>query len=193
MEREFLLNWSVLVEEAVRRRKRLNMTQRQLASLARVSAPTVSRFEQNAKDIQLSSSLAILDALGLTDKRTLIFTDPASSYELSRGVTFWGEDADNHIRCRISREALDDHFSDGDRLRPEAAFRKYRPAIEALVRRKYLVGQAENDGTVLLDTTEIPLRVCAQHNGKNFNGIGEPRTGPLHGQETQPFFYKRDK
>lgn len=132
------------------------MTQRQLASLARVSAPTVSRFEQNAKDIQLSSSLAILDALGLTDKRTLIFTDPASSYDTSRGVTFWGEDADNRIRCRISREALDDHFSDGDRLRPEAAFRKYRPAIEALVRRKYLVGQAENDGTVLLDTTEIP-------------------------------------
>lgn len=133
------------------------MTQRQLASLANVSAPTVSRFEQNAKDIQLSSALAILDALGLTDRRTLVFTDPASSYDMSLGVTFWGEDADKRIRCRISREALDDHFSDGDRLRPQAAFKKYRPAIEALARRKYLVGQSEEDGTVLLRTDEIPF------------------------------------
>jgi transcriptional regulator with XRE-family HTH domain len=133
------------------------MTQRQLASLAKVSAPTVSRFEQNAKDIQLSSALAILDALGLTDRRTLVFTDPASSYAMSRGVTFWGEDGEKRMRCRISREALDDHFSEGDRLRPEAAFKKYRQAIEALARRKYLTGQAEDDGTVLLKTDDIPL------------------------------------
>lgn len=133
------------------------MTQRQLASLAKVSAPTVSRFEQNAEDIQLSSALAILDVLGLTDKRTLAFSDPASTYGISHGVTFWGEDGEKRIRCQISREALDDHFSDGDRLRPEAAFRKYRPAIETLARRKYLVGQAEPDGTVLLRTDDIPL------------------------------------
>lgn len=133
------------------------MTQRQLAALAKVSAPTVSRFEQNAKDIQLSSALAVLDALGLTDRRTLVFTDPASSYEMSRGVTFWGEDGGKRVRCRVSREALDDHFSDGDRLRPEAAFKKYRSAIEALARRKYLLGQREDDGTVLIRTEEIPL------------------------------------
>jgi hypothetical protein len=98
-----------------------------------------------------------VDALGLTDKRTLVFTDPASSYDMSRGVTFWGEDGEKRIRCRISREALDDHFADRDWLRPEAAFKKYRPAIEALVRRKYLIGQAEEDGTVLLKTDDIPL------------------------------------
>jgi hypothetical protein len=98
-----------------------------------------------------------VDALGLTDKRTLVFTDPASSYDMSRGVTFWGEDGEKRIRCRISREALDDHFADRDRLRPEAAFKKYRLAIEALVRRKYLIGQAEEDGTVLLKTDDIPL------------------------------------
>lgn len=135
------------------------MTQRQLAALAKVSAPTVSRFEQNAKDIQLSSALAILDALGLTDKRTLVFTDPASSYDMSRGVTFWGEDGEKHVRCRISREALDDHFSEGDKLRPEAAFKKYRTAIEALARRKYLVEQTEDDGMVLLRTGDIPLGI----------------------------------
>lgn len=135
----------------------MNITQRQLATIAQVSVPTVSRFEQNAKDIQLSSCLAILDALGLTDRRTLIFTDPSSSYDSSRGVTFWGKDGERNMRCRISREALDDHFSDGDRLRPEAAFTKYRNMIEGLMRRRYLTGQADDDGTVLLRTEDIPL------------------------------------
>ncbi|MBI1868551.1 MAG: DUF1488 family protein [Methylocystis sp.] len=132
----------------------MNLTQRQLAALAKVSAPTISRFEQNAKDIQLSSALAILGVLGMTDKRTLVFTDPASSYD-SRGVTFWGEDGVKPIRCRISREALDDHFSEGDKLRPEAAFKKHRPAIEALARRKYLLGQLESENTVVIATQDV--------------------------------------
>ena len=72
MEREFRLNWPLLVEEAVRRRHGLNLTQKQLAALAKVSTPTISRFEQNDKDIQLSSALAILDVLGMTEKRTLV-------------------------------------------------------------------------------------------------------------------------
>lgn len=133
----------------------MNLTQRQLAALAKVSAPTISRFEQNAKDLQLSSALAILDVLGLTDSRTLIFTDPDSSYDPSRGVTFWGDDGTKRIRCRISREALDDHFSEGDKLRPEAAFKKHRPSIEALARRKYLLGQLESEGSVLITTQDV--------------------------------------
>ena len=126
MERDVLLNWSALVEEAVRRRHRMNLTQKQLAALAEVSTPTVSRFEQNAKDIQLSSALAILDVLGMTDKRNMEFPDSESSYDRGKGVTFWGQDGSSRVRCRISREALDDHFSEGDRLRPEAAFKKHR-------------------------------------------------------------------
>ena len=133
----------------------MNLTQKQLAALAKVSTPTVSRFEQNAKDVQLSSALAILDVLGMTDKRTLVFTDPASSYDSSQGVTFWGEDGAHRVRCRISREALDDHFSEGDRLRPEAAFKKHRPEVEALARRKYLQGQQQPDGTVLITTQDL--------------------------------------
>jgi transcriptional regulator with XRE-family HTH domain len=133
----------------------MKLTQKQLASLANVSAPTVSRFEQNAKDIQLSSALAILDVLGMTDKRTLVFTDPASSYRHGVGVTFWGEDGGQPIHCRISYEALADHFSESDRLRPEAAFKKYRPQIEALARKKYLHGQHQPDGTVLIATEDL--------------------------------------
>ena len=132
----------------------MKLTQRDLAGLANVSTPTVSRFEQAAKDVQLSSALAILDALGMTDKRTLAFTDKEYSYD-STGVTFWGQDGTTRVRCRISREALDDHFSEGDRLRPQAAFEKHRGDIEGLARRKYLRGQLDSDKSVVIGTTEI--------------------------------------
>src|SRR5260221_4699295 len=122
MEREFQVNWTVLVEEAVRRRHGMKLTQQQLASLANVSTPTISRFEQADKNIQLSSVLAILDVLGMTDKRTLVFTDPSFSPDVSDAIVFWGQDGETRVRCRISREALDDHFSNRDRLRPAAAF-----------------------------------------------------------------------
>ena len=81
MEREFQINWPVLVEEAVRRRRGMRLTQKQLAALADVSTPTVSRFEQAEKDLQLSSMLAILDVLGMTDKRALVFVGDGSFQE----------------------------------------------------------------------------------------------------------------
>lgn len=133
----------------------MKLTQRDLAALAKVTAPTVSRFERAEKDIQLSSALAILEALGLTDKRTLTFPDQEYAYDAWAGVTFYGQDGPKRVRCRISREALDDHFSEGDRLRPEAAFKKHRAEIEALVRRKYLLDQTEPDGTVVIGTLEV--------------------------------------
>lgn len=133
----------------------MKLTQRELAALADVSTPTVSRFELAAKDVQLSSALAILDVLGMTDKRTLVFLDKEYSYDTSAGVTFWGQDGTTSVRCRISREALDDHFSDNDRLRPKAAFEKHRDEIEALARRKYLRGQLEPDKSVAIRTNEV--------------------------------------
>ena len=155
MEREFQINWAVLVEEAVRRRRRMNLTQLQLASLAKVSTPTISRFEQADKNIQLSSVLAILDVLGMTGKRTLVFTDPAPSFDAGDAAVFCGQDGETRVRCRIERAALDDHFSDRDRLRPQAAFKKYRSDIEALCRRKYLLGRTEPDGSVLIRTGDV--------------------------------------
>ncbi|MCK6452486.1 MAG: DUF1488 family protein [Alphaproteobacteria bacterium] len=133
----------------------MKLTQRQLAALAKVSAPTISRFERNEKDIQLSSALAILDAMGLTDKRTLEFPNRTHSYDSDAGVTFGGQDGSTKVRCQISREALDDHFTDGDRLRPEDAFKRHRDEIEALARRKYLQGRKEPDGSVLIRTLDI--------------------------------------
>jgi len=132
----------------------MRLTQKQMAALAKVSTPTVSRFEQSEKDIQLSSALAILDVLGMTDKRTLVFGDSDAKAE-AEGVTFFGQDGKTRVRCRVSREALDDHFSDGDRLRPEAAFKKHRTEIEALARRKYVLGRREPDGSVLIRTLDL--------------------------------------
>lgn len=155
MEREFRLNWTLLVEEAIRRRHGLNLTQKQLAALAKVSTPTVSRFEQDDEDIQLSSVLAILGVLGMTDKRTLVFPDKEFRDDFGIGVIFWGQEGDLRVRCVISRETLDDHFSDGDRLRPDVAFQKYRTEIVALARKKYILGQLEPDGSILIRTNEI--------------------------------------
>jgi transcriptional regulator with XRE-family HTH domain len=133
----------------------MKLTQRELAALAKVSTPTVSRFEQQAKDVQLSSALAILDVLGMTDKRTLVFSDGKFEYDTWKGVTFWGQDGKTRVRCQIAREALSDHFSEGDRLRPDVAFEKHRDEIEALARRKYLRGQLEPDKSILILTSEI--------------------------------------
>lgn len=123
--------------------------------LAKVSAPTISRFEQNAKDIQLSSVLQILEALGMTDKRTLIFPDQDYATDLADCIVFWGQDGEKRVKCRVSGEAIADHFSDRDRLRPKAVFEKHRADIEGQVRRKYLLGHLEPDGSVLLRTDDI--------------------------------------
>lgn len=68
MERDIRLNWQLLVEEAIRRRKEQKISQRRMAAIAGVSQPTVSRFEQQQKNIQLSSAMKILDVLGLVEK-----------------------------------------------------------------------------------------------------------------------------
>jgi transcriptional regulator with XRE-family HTH domain len=155
MERDIRLNWSLLVEEAIQRRRKMNLTQQQLAGLAKVSTPTVSRFEQAKKNVQLSSVLAILDVLGLTETTKLAFPDPDYRYDSAEGVTFWGQDGNVRVRVKISREALDDHFSERGRLRPEPAFEKHRGEIEAFARRKYWTGQREPDGSVLIRTLEL--------------------------------------
>src|SRR5258708_31222705 len=152
MERDFQINWPLLIEEAVRRRQRMRLTQRQLATLANVSTPTVSRFELAAKDVQLSSALAIFDVLGMTDKRTLSF-DEGATRDADDSMVFWGNDGETRVRFRISREALDDHFSGGDRLRPDTALSQHRRDIEELAQRKYLLGHRVPDVSVIYRTS----------------------------------------
>ena len=68
MDGNVRLDWSVFVEEAIKRRKQRGITQKQLAVLAGVSGPTVTRFERQEKNITLHSAFAILYMLGLLER-----------------------------------------------------------------------------------------------------------------------------
>jgi hypothetical protein len=89
-------------------------------------------------------------------RRGLVFPGTEHRADTTRDtIVFVGEDDGNAVRCMISREALDDHFSDGDRLAPEAAFLEHRAEIEALANRKYTLAQLEPDGSVLIRTGDL--------------------------------------
>lgn len=61
----FPIDWRLVVDEAVRRRKEEGHTQRSLAALAGVSVPTINAFEQGEITLRFERVVAILDALGL--------------------------------------------------------------------------------------------------------------------------------
>jgi transcriptional regulator with XRE-family HTH domain len=156
---QFQLNWPAIVEEAKQRRKAQKLTQQRLAMLAGVSTPTLSRFENGERDIQLSSIMHILGMLGMTDPRTLVFPEPREFYDSHREVVvFWGKAGDKagnkEIRCAISREALIDHYKD-DPKNLLKIFIHNRAAIEHEARRKYLANDLESDNTILIKTSDL--------------------------------------
>lgn len=155
MERKFRINWPAIVEEAKQRRKSQKLTQQRLATLAGVSTPTISRFENDEKDIQLSSVLNILGVLGMTDQRRLDFPEPKPIYLPDRMVVrFWGKDGDKRVICEIGRDALDDHYQ-GDGKDKLKVFQANQAAIEHEARRKYLDDRLELDGSVLIRTGDL--------------------------------------
>ena len=101
MERNLRLNWQALVEEARWRRKKLRLTQQRLAAVANVSTPTVSRLESGDKNIQLTSVLAILEVLGMTEHYALEFPEKREEYDFDRDIVlFSGRETEgrNHMR-----------------------------------------------------------------------------------------------
>jgi len=60
------LDWSEVVASAKRQRREMRLTQRRLAAIAGVSLPTVVKFEAG-QDIRISSALAILKVLNMTE------------------------------------------------------------------------------------------------------------------------------
>ena len=155
MERQFRINWQALVSEAKLRRKSQNLTQARLAKLAGVSTPTISRFESGQIDIQLPTVFNIFEVLGMLDKRSLTFPEPKVFYDSGRMVIkFVGQDSNKVIQCAISREALEDHFKLATQSELKV-FADNQARIEHEARRKYLLGQIESDGTVLVCSDDL--------------------------------------
>jgi hypothetical protein len=85
----------------------------------------------------------------------LTFPEPEGRYNFDRGVVvFWAHDGNRRVRCGISREALEDHFG-GDNRDLVEVFQEHRKEIEERVRHKYLAGDSERDGSVLIRTSEL--------------------------------------
>ena len=128
-----------------------------MAKFSKVSTPTISRFENGEKDIQLSSVLGILGVLGMVDERRLDFFSNKSAkypFEGREVVRFFGHDGDKQVICEISREALADHFG-GDTKTPEKAFEENHVAIEQEARRQYLNGKINEKGIVFISTMDL--------------------------------------
>ena len=100
-----VLDWDELVDQAVAIRKEEKISQRDLAALAGVTAPTVIKFEQKRTTIRVESALAILAVLGLAGRRTPtrgLVDELAELY--SEGVReIWNRP----VKSDADREALD--------------------------------------------------------------------------------------
>lgn len=59
------LNWRLLVDEALRRRKAEGLTQREHAALASVSVPTLAAFERGETTLTLAKAFDILRVVGM--------------------------------------------------------------------------------------------------------------------------------
>lgn len=124
--------------------------------LARVSAPTISRFESGSQDIELSSILNILKILGMVDQRNLTFPDkPYGEYDpIENNIIFWGNDGPKSIRCAISKEALRDHYKSKKHDLLKIYFENHS-SIEHEAVRKYLNNQLESDNYILIKTEDL--------------------------------------
>jgi len=90
------------------------------------------------------------------EQHDLTFLAPQEAFVPERDIVFfYGHDGEAWVRCAISREALDDHFHGGGMDKLEV-FRANREVIEQEVRRKYIAGDTEVDGSVLIRADDLP-------------------------------------
>jgi transcriptional regulator with XRE-family HTH domain len=83
-----LLNWKSLVQEAIRRRKAEKLTQREHASLAGVSIPTIVAFDRGEETLTLAKAFDILRVVGLIVARD---ESGAQRAFVSEALTRWRE------------------------------------------------------------------------------------------------------
>jgi len=90
------------------------------------------------------------------ERHDVTFPAPMESLVLGRDmVLFYGQDGEAVVRCLITGEALDNHFHGDGKDRLEV-FRANRQPIEQEVRRRYLAGDTELDGSILIRAGDLP-------------------------------------
>jgi hypothetical protein len=123
---------------------------------------------QSLGSIDASVRDQVLKAVGAT--RDIIpgldlrFGDTAARYlSDADAVEFLGEAANAPVRCAISREALEDHFS-ANGLDPKERLQKYREnrdEIHRLARAKYLKSPVEVEARVTITSADVSKLVAA--------------------------------
>src|SRR5216683_5630454 len=95
------------------------------------------------------------------ERHDLTFPDPKESFVHERDIVlFYGHDGEAWVRCVITRAALDNHFHGEGKDKLEV-FRANRQVIEEEVRRKYIAGDTEVDGSILIRLDDLPERLLA--------------------------------
>lgn len=95
------------------------------------------------------------------ERHDLTFPDPKESFVHERDmVLFYGQDGEAWVRCVMSGEALEHHFHGEGKDKLEV-FRANRQVIEEEVRRKYVAGDSEVDGSILIRLDDLPERLLA--------------------------------
>ena len=90
------------------------------------------------------------------ERHDLTFPAPMESVVFGRDmVLFYGQDGEAVVRCLIAGEGLDAHFHGDGKDRLEV-FRANRQPIEQEVRRRYLAGDTEMDGSILIRAGDLP-------------------------------------
>jgi fido (protein-threonine AMPylation protein) len=89
------------------------------------------------------------------EKHDLTFPDQAEKFDFDReAVLFFGQDGRTRVRCAISADALDDDLQ-ADNSDKVEVFRGNRKVIEEAARQKYLAGDTETDGSILIHSGEL--------------------------------------
>lgn len=90
------------------------------------------------------------------ERHDVTFLAPMESLVLGRDmVLFYGQDGEAVVRCAIAGEALDNHFQGAGKNRLEV-FRANRQPIEQEIRRRFLAGDTELDGSILIRAGDLP-------------------------------------
>jgi len=155
MEADLHFNWPLLVDEAVRRRKALKLTRARLAKRAKVSTEAVARFEDGAASTRVSAVVAILTALDMNDPRDLKF-DGSFYIDIDDSVLAWSYDRGVQVKCRIMYDALTAvRRPNPKNERTEWVYMAVQRELEAVARRKYMLGRIEENSEVVVRKADI--------------------------------------